>query len=125
MLRRDEIMKKTDKAFGGSYIFSERGKRTSAISNKKETKRFFAKNRQNSEKQQLQLKNEKNRRRKLLCGKFILKTSTTICPKIRECFFGKRRMEKEESRKETQGEFSVKTFLAKQAEHFFLGIVYL
>lgn len=38
---------------------------------------------------------------------------------------GKRRMEKEESRKETRGEFSVKTFLEKQAEHFFLGIVYL
>ena len=34
-------------------------------------------------------------------------------------------MEKEESRKETRGEFSVKTFLAKLAEHFFLGIVYL
>ena len=63
-LRRDEIMKRTDKAFGGSYIFSERGKRTSAISNKKETKRFFAKNRQNSEKQQLQLKNTIKKRKK-------------------------------------------------------------
>lgn len=102
-LRRDEIMKRTDKAFGGSYIFSERGKRTSAISNKKETKRFFAKNRQISEKQQLQLKNEKNRRRKLLCGKFILKASTTICPKNSGMFFrkkknGKRRVAKRNAR---------------------------
>lgn len=118
-------MKRTDKAFGGSYIFSERGKRTSAISNKKETKRFFAKNRQNSEKQQLQLKNEKKSAQKTTVREIYIKSEYNDMSENSGMFFGKRRTEKEESRKETRGEFSVKTFLAKQAEHFFLGIVYL